>query len=122
MHSANCQKFYCQETTPAGRTKNSNETTLNSNTYEECSNNPIINMDFLDQDVEIDNDEVMDENSNTFGNNVNIQDNVLCYTDMVYHQTKLLQILDNANTPHYLYAQVVKWAVKAQNQKIDLIS
>ena len=61
-------------------------------------------MDFLDQDVEIDNDEVMDDNSNTFGNNVNIQDNVLCYTNIVYHQTKLLQILDNANMPHYLYA------------------
>ena len=60
-------------------------------------------MDFLDQDVEIDNDEVMDENSNTFGNNVNIQNIVLCYTNTVYHQTKLLQILDNANMPHYLY-------------------
>ena len=71
------KNFYCQETTPTGRTKNINETTLNTNTYEECSNNPIINMDFLDQDVEIDNDEVMDDNSNTFGNNVNIQDNVL---------------------------------------------
>ena len=75
---------------------------------EECSTNPIVNMEFLDDNVEIESDEIMDDNSNSFGNNVNIQDNVLCYSNTVYHQTKLLQILDNANMPHYLYSQVLE--------------
>ena len=111
--------LYCQQTTTTGKTRNTNKTSLDSNSMVECSTNPIVNMDFLDDNVEIESDEIMDDNSNSFGNNVNIQDNVLCYSNTVYHQTKLLQILDNANTPHYLYSQVLEWVIKAQNQKID---
>ena len=45
--------------------------------------------------------------------------NPICFTATVYHQTKLLKILNDANVPNYLYNKIIDWAVEAQQSNID---
>ena len=49
--------LYCQQTKTTGKTRNTNETSLDPNSMVECSTNPIVNMDFLDDNVEIESNE-----------------------------------------------------------------
>ena len=42
----------------------------------------------------------------------------MCFTAIVYHQTKILKILNNANVPNYLYNKTIDWAIKGQMSNI----
>ena len=43
----------------------------------------------------------------------------LCFTDNMYFQVKLMQILDNANAQHYLYQQIIEWVIETQEAKVS---
>ena len=43
----------------------------------------------------------------------------LCFTDNMYFQVKLMQILDMANAPHYLYQQIIEWVIVTQEAKVS---
>ena len=43
----------------------------------------------------------------------------IMFTDTQYVETSLLQILNDANTPHFLYQQVMNWAKEARSLNYD---
>ena len=43
------------------------------------------------------------------------------YTDTMYAETKLLKILNDANTPNYLFQQIMNWARESQQKNINSI-
>ena len=49
----------------------------------------------------------------------NISSNLVCYTEIMYYQTQLLKILDDANISHYLYNKIIKWVIEAQMSNIN---
>ena len=54
-------------------------------------------------------------------NEVNEDDHIqtICFADTVYHQTKLAKILEDANVANYVYKEIIKWAINAQESKIN---
>ena len=43
----------------------------------------------------------------------------ITYTAAQYHETKLLDLLDGVQAPHYLYQQILEWAHQAKLDKYD---
>ena len=68
--------------------------------------------DFVDisnefvQEIEEDDDANVDMDSKP-------KASLITYTSGQYHETKLLQLLNDNNTPHYMYKEILKWAQAA---------
>ena len=71
------------------------------------------NLNFEDQSLER-----LEDHENTVETIDNTPSNLLCYTETMYYQTKLLKILDDANVSHDLYKKIIEWAIKAQTSNI----
>ena len=48
----------------------------------------------------------------------NISSNLICYTNTMHYQTKLLKIFDDANVSHDLYKKIIEWVIEAQTSNI----
>ena len=72
------------------------------------------NVSFEEENIENIEDQNIDNPAPSIPKN-----NSLCFTNTMHYQTKLLKILDDANTPHYLYREIIEWAIETQDAHVN---
>ena len=120
--------FYCQ---PIGNNRS-------SETKQENIEDTAVSMateSFSSEEMDINDDLSNSSNSshNTNSTNPNSVDNTelgspptivsteepeICFTVDLLYQIKLMDILEKANSPHYLFQDIVEWVVEAQDQNV----
>ena len=60
-------------------------------------------------------------NTNEMNESIHLQNGFskICFSDTLFHQTKLAKILEDANVANYVYKDIIEWAIEAQNAKIN---
>ena len=88
---------------------------LEFNSFNGCQINGLSNMK--------DNNITNDPNSIATIDNLsnNISNNLICFTAIVYYQTKLLKILNDANVPNYLHNKLLIGQLKHNIQILILV-
>ena len=113
-----------QLTSTEGAIQTTNET--ESVSSEDSNNNMAFNDDednnnTIDQEETPDlPDQILDNEPQTIPQQYQSTDKPnLCFTDNMYFQVKLMQLLDMANAPHYLYQQIIEWVIETQEAKVS---
>ena len=71
----------------------------------------ILTVDDETMDVPVE-DSINDESVTT--NTESVSTKSVAHTDGLYHETKLLQILDKVQAPHYLFQEIMEWSQQAK--------
>ena len=63
-------------------------------------------------------------NTNEMNESIHLQNGFskICFSDTLFHQTKLAKILEDANVANYVYKDIIKWAIEAQNAKLIFLT
>ena len=87
------------------------QTGSEANQLEMCIDDHII-VDWEDTDELDESNSANNDSTNT--NSATASTHSVSHTTALYHETKLLQILDRAQAPHYLFQEIMQWSQQAQ--------